>query len=141
MAKRYAVERVIEASPEAIWSVLADARSYPSWNPTVVSLDGRIAPGETIKLVSTVNPQRTFALKVSRLDPGREMVWSSGMPLGLFRGVRTFSLRPLGSGSTRFSMEEVYSGPLAPMITEAIPDLTDSFSEFADGLKAAAEAA
>ncbi len=38
-------------------------------------------------------------------------------------------------------MDEVYSGPLAPLITKAIPDLTDSFAQFADGLKAAAEGA
>jgi hypothetical protein len=37
-------------------------------------------------------------------------------------------------------MEEVYSGPLAPLITRAIPDLTDSFAQFAEGLRAAAEA-
>ncbi len=35
-------------------------------------------------------------------------------------------------------MEEVYSGPLAPLITKAIPDLTESFDQFADGLKQAA---
>ena len=141
MARRYEVERVIEASPETIWSLLSDAQRYPAWNPSVISLRGRIAPGETIELVSKVNPKRTFALEVSRMDPSREMVWSSGMPLGLFRGVRTFALRPLDGGSTRFSMAEVYSGPLAPLVTKAIPDLTESFAEFADGLKAASEAA
>ena len=68
------------------------------------------------------------------------MVWSDGMPLGLFRGVRTFSLRELGDGGTAFLMQEVYSGALAGLITRAIPDLTESFAQFADGLKSAAEA-
>jgi hypothetical protein len=36
-------------------------------------------------------------------------------------------------------MTEVYSGPLAGLITRAIPDQTESFHQFGDGLKAAAE--
>jgi hypothetical protein len=107
----------------------------------VLSLDGRIADGETIRLVSTVNPKRTFSLKVTRIEPPSSMVWADGMPLGLFRGVRTFAISELAEGGCEFSMQEVYSGPLAPLITKAIPDLTPSFEEFADGLKLAAERA
>ena len=36
-------------------------------------------------------------------------------------------------------MTEVYTGPLAGLITKTIPDMTDSFDKFADGLKSAAE--
>ena len=139
MSLRYKVQRTIQARPERIWELLTDSAGYASWNPTVVSLEGRIAVGETIKLVSTVNPKRTFSLKVTELEGPRRMVWSDGMPLGLFKGVRTYSLRPTDAGS-EFDMEEVYSGPLAPLITRAIPDLTDSFVRFAEGLKAASEA-
>jgi hypothetical protein len=37
-------------------------------------------------------------------------------------------------------MTELLSGPLSGLITRTIPDLTDSFNQFADGLKTAAEA-
>ena len=139
MPKSYSVQRTISATPERIWGLLIDAGGYTGWNPSVTSLDGRIAAGEKIKLVSTVNPKRAFSLTVSDVEPERQMVWSSGMPLGLLKGVRTLSLRPLGDGRTDFEMEEVYSGPLAPLITKSIPDLTASFGQFADGLKSAAE--
>jgi hypothetical protein len=68
------------------------------------------------------------------------MVWSDGMPLGLFRGVRTYLLEER-DGATEFSMTEVFSGPLSGLITKAIPDMTESFSLFTDGLEAAAESA
>lgn len=135
----YKVQRTIQAPPERVWALLTEAAAYPAWNPAVVSLEGRIAVGETIKLVSTVNPKRTFSLKVTELESPARMVWSDGMALGLFRGVRTYSLSPTDAGS-EFVMEEVYSGPLAPLITRAIPDLTDSFAQFAEGLRSAAEA-
>ena len=115
-------------------------RSYPRWNPTVVKIDGTIALGRKIKLVSTLDPKRTFTLEVAELDAPRRMVSSSGMPLGLFKGRRTYTLTPRADGGTDFAMEEVFSGPMAPMITRAIPDMTESFAEFAAALKAAAEA-
>jgi uncharacterized protein YndB with AHSA1/START domain len=140
VAKTYSVQRSIHASPARVWSLLTDPDGYTNWNPAVVSLEGHIAPGETIRLVSAVNPKRTFSLSVTELEPERRMVWSDGMPLGLFRGVRTFSLRSLADGETEFSME-TYTGALAGLITRAIPDLTESFGQFADGLKTASETA
>ena len=137
--KSYSVERTIDAGPQRVWELLADADGYPRWDPAVVSLSGRIADGETIKLVSTVNPGRTFSLAVSGVEPPNAMVWSDGMPLGLFRGVRTFSLRSVGADRTEFSMQERYSGLLSGLITRAIPDLSESFAQFANGLKRAAE--
>jgi len=141
VAKTYSVHRSIHASPERVWGLLTDPDGYTRWNPAVVSLEGHIAPGETIKLVSAVSPKRTFSLSVTELEPERRMVWSDGMPLGLFKGVRTFGLRSLADGRTEFSMEETYTGALAGLITRAIPDLTESFGQFADGLKTASETA
>ena len=125
----------IDASPDAIWSVLTDATGYPSWDSGVVRVEGRIAPGEKIKVVSAVNPGRAFPAVVSAFDPAQKMVWIGGMPLGLFRGVRTFTLTPNGSGSTTFTMREEFSGPLLPLIGRSIPDLGPSFTQFAKGLK------
>ena len=135
----YAVTKEIGATPDAVWSILTDASRYTEWNPTIVSLDGTISEGQTIALVSTVNPKRTFKLKVSDVDAPNSMVWWDGMPLGLFKGVRTFTVTQQDSGGTVFSMEEVYSGALAGMITKSIPDMTDSFEQFAEGLKQEAE--
>jgi hypothetical protein len=61
------------------------------------------------------------------------------MPLGLFKGTRTFDLQDR-AGATEFTMSEVYSGLLAGLITRSIPDMTESFGQYADSLKRAAEA-
>jgi hypothetical protein len=67
------------------------------------------------------------------------MVFTGGMPLGLFKGVRTYTLEPGGAGGTAFKMREEYTGPLLGMIWKSIPDLGPSFQQFANGLKARAE--
>lgn len=146
MPRSYGVERTIDASATAVWSLLTEGGRYPEWNSSVLSIDGSIAEGETIELIAAINPKRSFKLAVSDVTPPTEdgaasMIWSDGMPLGLFKGVRTFELTKGSEGATRFSMVEVYTGPMAPIITRMIPDLADAFDQFADGLKQAAEAA
>jgi len=137
---RFHAARRIAAPPDRVWALLVDLPSWRDWNPTVVSIEGDVTPGGTVRLVSTVNERRTFALRVTELIPPQRMVWASGMPLGLFRGVRTYSLVPaVGDVGTDFAMTEVYSGALAGLIGRSIPDLDPSFEAFADAIKAAAE--
>lgn len=136
--KFYEAASTINASPDAIWAILTDAPGDTAWDSGVVRVEGRIAPGETIKVLSKANPSRTFPVKVTEFKPGQRMVWSGGMPLGLFKGVRTFILAEAGT-ATKFSMREQYTGPLLSMIWRSIPDLGPSFQQFATGLKARAE--
>lgn len=137
--KAYEVASTINASPDAIWAVLTDGPGYTAWDSGAVRVSGRIAPGEKITVVSKANPERAFPVKVSEFVPGQRMAWSGGMPLGLFKGVRTFTLAPAGNGVTRFSMREEYTGPLLSVMWRSMPDLNPLFQQFANGLKARAE--
>ena len=137
--KEYSAKTTIDASPETIWAILVEGSKYPEWDPGVDRIEGKIAPGETLKAYSKLSPGRAFPAKVTEFVPGKKMVWSGGMPLGLFKGVRTFTLSPKGNGSTEFSLREVFSGPLLPMIGRSIPDMTENFQQFAAGLKSRAE--
>ena len=136
--RSYQTTKTIDASPERIWGLLTDAPGYPSWNRAVDKVEGTIAAGETIKVRVPLNPGRAFPVKVTSFDEPRRMVWTGGMPLGLFKGERTFKLEPNGGGTT-FSMQEVYTGALAGMMFKQIPDLSGAFDEFGESLKAAAE--
>ena len=137
--KAYDATALIEAGPDTIWAILTDAPAYSDWDSGVERVEGRIAPGETIRVVSKANPGRAFPVKVTEFVPGQRMTWSGGMPLGLFKGVRTFTLSP-EDGVTRFTMREEYTGPLLPLIWRSMPDLGPSFVQFANGLKSRAEA-
>ena len=127
----------IAASPERVWSLLTGAHAFPSWNSTVKSIDGEIAEGNTIKLVATVAPERTFKLKIGQVVPARGMVWSDGFA-PMFKGVRTFTLTPQGERTT-FHMIEVFSGAMLPMIAGSLPDFKPIFEQYAEDLKRAAE--
>jgi uncharacterized protein YndB with AHSA1/START domain len=136
--KTFATSIVIQAPRERVWALLTDAPAYPSWNTTVDKVEGRIALGEKITVHAKINPGRAFPVKVTEFTPNERMVWTGGMPLGLFKGERTFTLEPKGSG-VEFAMREVYSGLFSPMIEKSIPDLNPAFEEFAAALKRCAE--
>jgi uncharacterized protein YndB with AHSA1/START domain len=128
----------IHAQPEQVWSVLVDAASWPNWDSGVESVDGTIELDRKITIRSAAAPGRSFPVAVTVLDAPRTLVFAGGMPLGLFRGVRTYTLTPDGDG-TRFTTREEYSGAMLPMIWRSMPDLQPSFDRFAAGIAQRAE--
>lgn len=136
--KSYEASSTIAAGADAVWAILTDAAGYSQWDSGVVRLEGTVAPGEKLKVTSEVNPKRAYPVKITRFEPGRAMAWTGGMPLGLMKGVRTFSLAP-ENGTTRFTLREEFSGPMLPLIWRTMPDMQPSFEKFVTGLKARAE--
>lgn len=122
----------------SIPAISADPRSARC-QPPVLRTKPSGAPGERITVYSSVNPGRAFPLRIVEWAETRKMVWNDGMPLDLFRGVRTYTLTPAGEETT-FTMRDQFSGPLLPLIARSMPDLGPSFEQFARGLKAQAEA-
>ena len=137
--KTFQVSTSIRATTDALWEILTDASNYAAWNTTVDKVEGRIAPNEKVTGHARISPGRAFPVKVTAFVPGRRMVWTGGMPLGLFKGERTFTLMQRDDGQVEFRMAEVYSGLLSPLIERSIPNLQPAFDEFAAALKKRAE--
>lgn len=123
----------INAPQATIWALLTNAAGYPRWNSTIVSLEGTIAQGQKIRLVSTLDPKRTFKLTVKEMLPNKRLVWGDAM------GSRVYTLEPSASGVV-FTMTEKIGGPLFPLFAKMIPPFDASFEQFAADLKKAAEA-
>ena len=131
----------IKASAEKIWAILTDGAKYVEWDPGMIRLDGKIALGEKLVIVAKVSPKRAFKVTVTQFVPNQEMVWGSGMPLGLFKGERTFRLESGPDGKVHFSLREVFTGLLLPLFSKSLPDMNPIFADFAAALKTRAEQA
>jgi hypothetical protein len=139
--REYSAKTTIKASADTIWAILTNAKGYPDWDPGVDRIEGTIAAGKKVTAYTKMSPGRGFPATVSEFVPGKKMTWSSGMPLGLFKGVRTFVLEEQRDGAIEFRLREVFSGPLLGLIGRSIPDMTENFQQFVAGLKAHAERA
>lgn len=132
------ISRKIKAVPAKIWKLLTDAEDFPRWNSTVQNIEGKIEPEETIKLQATINPKRTFKIKISEFEPNKKMIWQDGFA-PMFQGVRTFTLTDNHDGTTSFSMVEVFSGLMLPVIARSLPDFAPVFEQYVSDLKKEAE--
>jgi hypothetical protein len=101
-------------------------------------IEGKLALGETVKFFTKLSAQ-AFPVKVTAFEPGRKMVLTGGMPLGLFKSERTHTLTANKDGNITFKTEEIFSGLLLPIFEKNIPDLTENFNNFATALKNRAE--
>src|SRR4051794_31558027 len=131
--KYYESSVLIEAAPEAVWAVLADGSQDPSLDSGVTAVEGDIVDGGKITVRTEVSA-RAFPVLVA-LDPPRLMVWTGGLPLGLFRGTRTFSLDDAPVGATLFTVREEYTGPLLGPGWRTVPDLGPAFARVGRGPK------
>jgi hypothetical protein len=132
--KHYEATATIAAGPDDVWAVLVDGAHWPTWDSGVEAVEGAIAEGRKVTIRSSAAPSRAFPVKVTVFEPFRRLVFSGGMPLGLFRGERTYTLTPDGE-DTLFRMHEEYTGPMLGLIWRSMPDLQPSFDQFASGLK------
>lgn len=126
------IQQSIQAAPADVFALLTDVSGYSNWNSTIVSLEGEIKPGGKIKLVSTLDPKRTFKLKVKEMVPNQKLVWGDGM------GERVYLLEKNGNESL-FTMTEKIGGLMFPLFAKMIPSFDDSFEQFTQDLKQAAE--
>jgi hypothetical protein len=136
--KKFTASTTINASTDTIWKILTDASSYPAWDKTMNRIDGKLAPGEKVTFHTKLSAQ-AFPVKVTAFEPGRKMVLTGGMPLGLFKSERTHALTPVNAEQTTFHTEEIFSGLLLPIFGKNLPDLTENFQGFVAALKSEAE--
>ncbi len=135
--RKTSISTKIEADAAIVWALLTNGSDYTRWNSTITSFEGDIEKGQRIKLKTTLDPKRTFKLKVLSMLSDKEMKWSSGAA-PFFSGLRTYTLEHQGS-ATIFSMSEKIGGLMFPMAASSIPSFDESFEKFAEDLKTEAE--
>lgn len=132
-SRETAVSIEINAPESILWALLTNAAEYPRWNPTVLSIEGTIAPGQKIRLKAALDPKRIFTLSVIEFVPETRLVWGDMM------GKRVYTLTAGKNGVTTFSMREKIGGPLFPLFAAMIPSFDEAFEQFALALKTEAE--
>ena len=133
--KQFEAKTTIEASPEEVWKVLVNVKSWPEWDKYCERIEGEVILGQKVTAYTKLAPGRGFKVKVSELKENKYMVWSGGMPFGLFTGKREWILNDLGESKVEFVTRETFSGPLVKLFGAKLPNLDEPFQAFVVGLK------
>jgi hypothetical protein len=133
----------IQASPDHIWEILTDFKSYGEWNPFITSILGEARVGTKLKVKIRPVGGQPWALKPKVLvsNPSRELRWMGSLWLhGLFDGEHIFEIHILSDNLVRFVQIEQFSGILVPLLPSRFWDqLLEGFRLMNGRLKARAE--
>jgi hypothetical protein len=108
----------IAATPQRVWSVLADFAGYDRWNPMLKKMRGKPQVGSKIRFALAAGPVPVrFSAEVVTVEPGRELVWiGPASPRALRRvvsGEQWFRLTAT-AGGTHFEHGEIFRGAAVP---------------------------
>jgi hypothetical protein len=103
----------IDATAEAVWSVLTELDSFATWNPFIRRARGSTEVGGKVHV--NVRPSLgiplAFDAVVVSVTPNRELRWRGHvLAKWLAAGDHTFAIEPLDAGHVRFVQRETFTG-------------------------------
>jgi uncharacterized protein YndB with AHSA1/START domain len=119
----------VATSPQAVWEVLADIESWPSWNPDVksMSLQGDLAKGSIFRWRAGPG---MITSTIQHVEPPRVIAWT-GRILGI-KAKHVYRLEPRGGG-TFVHTEESYEGLVARLLRSSLQKTLEK--GLSDGLR------
>ena len=130
-------EALINARASIVWEVITDAGNLTVWESGITAIDGELRNGGTIRIKTTDAGERSLRLRVQQMH-GEVMTWTSGLPLGLLKRIRTFKLSPR-AGLTHLTVKEEVSGPLAGLLRNTSPNTAQALNDYVHAVTNRAE--
>jgi hypothetical protein len=119
----------IDAPASAVWEVLSDTASYPTWNPFVKKISGDLVEGNhlTVTIQSEGNSPMDFAPLVLAAEENQELRWVGHLGFkGVFDGEHHYIIEETADGKTLFRHGETFSGMLAYVLFPLIGEDTET---------------
>lgn len=103
----------IDASPETVWGVITDFKSFPEWNPMTPALKGELAVGAKLKGKLGIGSLKVpFFSKLQTIDRPNELRWKGGVP-GAFVADHRIIIEAGPNGGSILRHHEEFTGVFA----------------------------
>lgn len=129
----------ISATPEKVWSVLANIEGWKDWSPIIKESSGKAVVNS--KLVITMSGKngkdgeagQTYEPFITNIEDSKNLTWSATMgPSFVMTNGKVLELEPTSFG-TRLIHKETFSGMMVPlmwgMVQKNVPKMLDSMNE------------
>jgi hypothetical protein len=121
--REISTEIEFSGTPDEAWTVLADLRAWPEWNPGVRAMEGEAIEGTRLRFATTLASGRKVSLRPRVLvaEPGRELRWRGRLVVpGIFDGTHRHRLETTEPGRVRYVQSERFRGVLVPFLRRLI---------------------
>lgn len=128
----------ISATPEKVWSVLANIEGWKDWSPIIKESRGKAALNS--KLVITMSGKngkegeagQTYEPFITKIEDSRNLTWSATMgPSFVMTNGKVLELEETSTG-TRLTHKETFSGMMVPlmwgMVQKNVPQMLNSMN-------------
>jgi len=105
-------EIIIDATPEQVWNVLCDTKSYPEWNQIIVKMDGRIVDKSSLDVLfkSGIDAKpKKFHHDTLHVEDGVVFYWSDVFAMGI-KDKHSFRVQTTDDGKTKFIQADQAKG-------------------------------
>ena len=133
---------IINATPEQVWSVLTDTKSYKDWAAFLVDIQGEITDGATNIIVFQIDATKE---KLTSIDhtitvvDGEEFYWAEKGPGGI-RDNHHFKVEATDDGKTRFIQSDEIMKGLTWLMGRRLSKMYEiGYAEFNQSLKVEVE--
>jgi hypothetical protein len=130
-------EALILAGTHSVWDILTDAGNYAVWESGIVAVSGEMRSGGRVRIRTRGDGRRSFRVRVE-LTPRRLMTWTAGLPLGLAKVTRTFTLTDY-TGITHLTVRDTAAGPLRRLARKSGPGASVVLTAFVEAVRFRAE--
>lgn len=118
MQKQIQTEIIINATPQKVWSIFSDFKSYPEWSIFIKSISGEVNPGNQIFIKID---GMAFKPVVLEYEPMKKLRWLGKLWMkGLFDGEHVFELIDNQNGTTTFRHSENFNGILVGLFAKKL---------------------
>jgi hypothetical protein len=134
----------IAAPVETVWAELSAVSEYAEWNPFITSFEGELVVGGRleVRIAPPGGRPMTFRPTITELEEGTRLEWLGRLLLpGVFDGRHSFHLEAIGTGRTRLTQSEQFSGILVPLTGKTLERTRAGFEAMNEALRLRAEKA
>jgi hypothetical protein len=134
----------IAAPAQTVWAELSAVAKFVEWNPFITSVQGDLVAGSrlTVQIAPPGGRQMTFRPTITLVEEGKRLEWLGRLVLpGVFDGRHSFQLEDMGSGVTRLTQAEEFSGVLVRFATTILERTRAGFEAMNEVLRLRAESA